>query len=265
MQAQMTMTGLKLLRCLKEKTSSLISKGGNALFYLDYDLPQLVKIAEDKLRAFDMERLEIPKSLDAFDFIEFDNGLGRETDPQRLTPNLSIWGLTAFNDGYWWTWPEDSEIPKKHPVKRGTILIDERLLSPEASVGWRNFTLLHEGFHWVLHPRVFKKQEVVYQRHCNRINVSARIGNKKPSLTGIQIIEWQANCAAAVFLMPPKAVLNAFREKLHIATTKTLPIQWTLLIDSAIHDIADMFSASYTAMKYRLIDLGLVVGFPESH
>jgi hypothetical protein len=232
------------------------------LFYLDYDLPQLIRIAEDKLRSFDEERLTIPKPLDAFDFIEFDNGLGLETDPQRLTPNFSILGLTAFNDGHWWVWPENSELPNKHPVRKGTILIDERLLSSDASDGWRNFTLLHEGFHWVLHPRVFKKQEVVYQRHCDRSSVSARIGSKRPYLTGIQITEWQANCAAAVFLMPGDAVIFAFREVLKVPMTKTLPIQWNLSIDLKVYDIADMFSASYTAMKYRLIDLGLVTGFP---
>lgn len=233
------------------------------MFYYDYDLPQLIKIAEDKLRGFDEERLTIPKPLDAFDFIEFDNGLGLEIDPQRLTPNLSIWGLTAFNDGHWWVWPEDSEMPVKHPVCKGTILIDERLLSPGASVGWRNFTLLHEGFHWVLHPNVFKKQKVVYQRSCNRSSVSVRIGNKKPSLIGIQITEWQANCTAAVFLMPSEAVKFAFREILKIPLSQSLPIQWTPQIDSKVSVIADMFSASYTAMKYRLIDLSLVTGFPN--
>jgi hypothetical protein len=236
--------------------------GGKGMFYLEYDLPQLVRIAEDKLRNFDAERLTIPKPLDAFDFIELENGLQLQTDPQRLTPNLSIWGLTAFNDGHWWVWPEGEDMPRKHPVQKGTILIDERLLLPDASVGWRNFTVLHEGFHWVLHSRVFKRQEVVYQRHISKDSVSARIGTRKPALTGIQITEWQANAAAAVFLMPREAVTFAFREVLKIPTTKTLPIQWTLPIDVQISEIADMFSASYTAMKYRLADLGLLSGIP---
>jgi hypothetical protein len=232
------------------------------LFYLDYDLPQLIRIAENKLRAFDKERLTIPKPLDAFDFIEFDNGLGLETDPQRLTPNLSIWGLTAFNDGHWWVWPEDSEMPKKHPVKKGTILIDERLLLPETSVGWRNFTLLHEGFHWVLHQRVFKKQKVVYQHHCTATSVSARVGSKKPPLSGIQITEWQANFAAAVFLMPQEAMMTAFRIVFKESALKPLPLRWTSENDGMVSKMANMFSASYTAMKYRMIALGLMTGFP---
>ncbi|MDR0695954.1 MAG: ImmA/IrrE family metallo-endopeptidase [Christensenellaceae bacterium] len=232
------------------------------MFYLDYDLPQLIRIAEDKLRSFDEERLKTPKPLDAFDFIEFESGLNLQTDPQRLTPNLSIWGLTAFNDGHWWIWPEGEDMPQKHPVKKGTVLIDERLLLSDASIGWRNFTVLHEGFHWVLHPRVFKRQEVVYQRHTSRDSVSARIGNKKPMLSGIQITEWQANAATAAFLMPREAVTFAFREVLQVPSTKTLPMQWTLPIDVKISEIADMFSASYSAMKYRLSDLGLLTGIP---
>lgn len=232
------------------------------MFYLEYDLPQLVRIAEDKLRVFDSERLKIPKPLDALDFIEFDKGLGLQTDPQRLTPNLSIWGITAFNDGHWWIWPDGEELPKKHPVSKGTILIDERLLLSDASVGWRNFTLLHEGFHWVLHPRVFKKQEVVYQRHCNRKAVSVIIGSRKPNLTGIEITEWQANAAAAAFLMPHEAVIFAFREVLKVPHSKRLPIQWTPNVEIKLPEISDMFSASCTAMKYRLTDLGLVANFP---
>lgn len=31
------------------------------MFYLDYDLPQLTKIAEEQVRLFDAERLIIPK------------------------------------------------------------------------------------------------------------------------------------------------------------------------------------------------------------
>jgi len=62
--------------------------------------------------------------------------------------------------------------------------------------------------------------------------------------------------------MPSKAVTFAFREVLKVPMTMRLPIQWTIAIDLKVYDIADMFSASYTAMKYRLTDLGLVTGFP---
>ena len=230
------------------------------MFYLDYDLPQLKKIAEERLRIFDAERLKIPKPLDALDFIELENGLNLQLDPQRLTPNLSIWGLTAFNDGYWWVWPEDVEMPVKHSVQKGTILIDERIFRPEVNAGLRNFTILHEGFHWVLHQKVFRRQEVALSKHFSKEDISVRIGNRKPAFSGIKITEWQANAAAAVFLMPNEAVTLAYNEVLTIPKTKTLPIKWTTEINSQIFNMANMFSASYSAMKYRLLDLGLLTG-----
>lgn len=230
------------------------------VYFLEYDLPQLTRIAEDYLKDFDAERLRYPKPLDAFDFTEFK--LDLKTDPQRLTPKLTIWGLTAFNDGYWYIWPEGEGLPTKHPVSKQTLLIDERLLLPDASVGWRNFTVLHEGFHWILHPKVFSRQEVVYQKHCNRGSVSSNIGKKKPQLSGIAITEWQANAAAAAFLMPRDAVANAFRDLLKVSHSQTLPIEWTPTLDAYVYKLADLFSASYTAMKYRLNDLSFMCGFP---
>ena len=230
------------------------------MFYLEYDLPQLIRIAEDRLRIFDAERLKVPKPLDALDFIELENGLNLRLDPQRLTPNLSIWGLTAFNDGYWWVWPEDAEMPVKHSVQKGTILIDERLLQPEVNAGLRNFTILHEGFHWVLHQKVFRRQKVALSKHFSKEDINVRIGNRKPAFSGIKITEWQANAAAAAFLMPGQAVTHAFLDILKIPQKKTLPIKWTSEIDNQIFNMANMFSASYSAMKYRLLDLGLLTG-----
>jgi hypothetical protein len=230
------------------------------LWYLDYDLSQLERIAEDKLREFDKERLKVPKKIDVIDFTEF--YLELEFDPQRLTPNQQILGLTAFNDGYWWIWNEGEELPTRHPVKKGTILIDDRLLEEGVNEGRANFTILHEDFHWILHPRVFAKQEVTYQWHCNRANMTALIGRKKPRSSGIQKTEWQANAAAAAFLMPREAVTFAFYEVLKIPKSKTLPVQWSIALDFKIKDMAGLFGVSYTSMKYRLSDLGLVTGVP---
>jgi hypothetical protein len=102
------------------------------LYYLDLNLSQINKYAENALRDFDAERLRIPKPLDAFDFTELH--LGLTADPQRLTPNLQVYGLMAFNDGYWWVWPNEEEQkagieqPHKHNVEKGTFLIDDRML-----------------------------------------------------------------------------------------------------------------------------------------
>ena len=235
------------------------------MYYLDLSLTQIIKYADDSLREFDEERLKIPKQLDAFDFTELH--LGLTADPQRLTPNLQIYGLMAFNEGYWWVWPNEEEqksgicLPRKHRVKKGTFLIDDRIAAPDASVGWRNFSVLHEGFHWIIHPKVFVRQEVVYQLHCNKKNM--RISDRKSNMTGIELTEWQANVAASYFLMPPEAVKLGFREVFEIESNRVLPIQYTPLDENRLKRLADSFSASKIAISIRLEELGLIIGFPH--
>jgi hypothetical protein len=224
-----------------------------------------MKYADDQVRSFDEERLRIPKPLDAFDFTEMH--LGLKADPQRLTPGLSIYGLMAFNDGHWWVWPNEDEqkegqtLPRKHNVQQGTFLVDERMLAPDANIGWRNFTVLHEGFHWVIHPKVFTRQQVVYQAHCTKKNLS--LSSKKPKMTGIEVTEWQANLAAAYFLMPPEAVTYGFREVFQLAQNIRLPINYIPAYNDQLKQLADMFSASKKAISIRLEDLGLMCGFPR--
>jgi hypothetical protein len=236
------------------------------LYYLDLSTTQITKFADDALRDFDEERLKFPKQLDAFDFTEIHLGLTAE--PQRLTPNLSIYGLMAFNDGHWWVWPNEDEqesgieMPRKHDINKGTFLIDDRIADPTANVGWRNFSVLHEGFHWIIHPKVFSRQEVVYQRHCDKRNM--RLYKRKSSMTGIEVTEWQANVATAYFLMPPDAVKFGFCEVFKIERNRMLPVQYSPLDECNLEKLADLFSASKKAVSIRLEELGLMSGFPDN-
>jgi len=235
------------------------------LYYLGLNASQINKYAESALREFDEERLRIPKLLDAFDFTELH--LGLTPDPQRLTPNLHIHGLMAFTDGYWWVWPNEEEraagieMPHKHNVAKGTFLIDDRIAARTANDGWRNFVVLHEGFHWIIHPKVFARQEVVYQMHCDRRNM--RLSKRNPNMTGIQLTEWQANVAASYFLMPPEAVKHGFSDVFKIERSRMLPLQYSPLDENSLVELADLFGASKRAMSIRLEELGFITGFPK--
>lgn len=229
------------------------------MWFYNYSITQLEKIAEDKLREFDHERLTTPKSLDVYDFIEV--CLDVPYDWKNLTPNQSILGVTAFSDGYWWVWDGgEGELPKKHPVTKGTILIDNSLVAPGAIKGRENFTVIHECFHQILHERVFRQRALRDRSYSRNQDISANIGKMKPRLTGMDITEWQANAATAAFLMPRQAVIFALRQIMKIPTTQALPIRYSLTIDLYIEEMADMFGVSCTAMKYRLFDLGLLEG-----
>jgi hypothetical protein len=217
---------------------------------------KISKIIDEITFYFDPERLKIPKKFDPFDLIEF--CLNLEIDPQRLTRDYSILGGTAFNDGLLEIWPENSENPKIHPVKKGTILIDDRLLSPDANIGRRNFTLLHEAAHWILHSSFFAQNNLDYILCYGLKKTGVRDENLLNNLKIIQTLERQANMAAANFLMPTNAVKFAVRKIMGITYSYKIPIERNFGIDNQIREIADMFDASYQAMTYRLINLGYV-------
>lgn len=81
-------------------------------------------------------------------------------------------------------------------------------------------------------------------------------------MSGIQLTEWQANAATAVFLMPQNAVVFAVRELLKLPKNTRFPIQWNSDLELMIPVLARLFGASVAAMHYRLSDLGLISGFP---
>lgn len=256
------------------------------MFFYDYNDRQLENKAEEQLRGYDAERLTIPKKVDAIGFVEF--YLGLQFDPQLLSPYQEILGLTSFNDGYWYVWPnfnldqlspmdkikrdfmptdvllaQDIEkygMPEKHPVPKGTVLVDARLFDNGANEGRANFTILHEAFHWILHQRVFSRQEVLFQRYCDQNSLATF--SKPKGKDGIKKTEWQANAAAAAFLMPREAVSFALREVLKLSQPQKFPISFSTEVDTAIGTAADMFGASKAAMRNRVNNLGLVSNIP---
>lgn len=233
------------------------------MFFYNYDLPQLEKIAEEKLRDFDVERLTVPKSIDVYDFIEA--SLDVPYDWKTLTPNRSLLGFTAFTDGYWYSWEGGKdELPTRFSVAEGTILIDNSLVEPGASKGRENFTVIHECFHQFLHKKVFKQRAFNYQHYCKSKDIYAHIGKRKPSLSGIEITEWQANAATAAFLMPQKAVTFAFCEEFKLTTTKFAPIMWSTKANQHLVNLSNLFGVSLVAMKYRLETLGLLKNLPQT-
>ena len=83
-------------------------------------------------------------------------------------------------------------------------------------------------------------------------------------MTGIELTEWQANFATAYFLMPPDAVKFGFQEVFKIKCSRTLPKRYSPLDEGNLMKLADLFSASKSAMSIRLEALGLMNGFPDT-
>lgn len=227
------------------------------MIYYRYSPSQLEDKAIKLTQDFDAERLTRPKPLDVYDVVDF---IGCTPDWVYLTPNQSYLGLTAYNDGYWWAWPEpfyeEGMLPNKIPVHAGTILID-RTISEGDNRGVENFTVIHECFHQNIHPRCFRNKTANYQHFCQKKDFRAETGNRK-NMTAIEIIEYQANYCAAAFLMPKQAVEIVFKEKAKLTSLPTTPMKITWKLDIIISEMAEMFSVNYSPMKYRLQTLNIL-------
>ena len=219
----------------------------------NYSPAQLEKTAEQLLWKFDPERLTGPKPIDVYEVIE--KCLDVPYDWKYLTPDQSILGMTFFDDGWTWAWPEpyyeDGMLPFQVEEQKGTILIEETL-TEEENRGRENFTVMHEVFHQVLpHRRCFSCGAVDYAYFTHADMPKTR----KPRMTSLEICEYQANACAAAFLMPREAVTNqlrryAGRKVLRLADYEDYAI---------VRLLAEDFSVSVTAMKYRLLNLKLAV------
>ena len=228
--------------------------------YKLYNKKQLQTIAEELLQQY---RGKIPQKysndFDVYQVIEkclrVDNKKVNQYDWKRLSIDGSILGTTVFQTGYVDVFEDQYgnpiDLPRPLQVERGTILIESRL-SEEGPIGRENFTVMHEVFHWLLHQNYFTPLG-------KSIAVAKRIDKffkpRKPHkefMTALERVEWQANYAAACFLMPEREVCNAFNRG--YAITKGRFAQESLIKD-LIKILAEPFHVTSEAMLYRVQEL----------
>lgn len=223
------------------------------MIYYDYSPEQLENKAEELLKQFDEERLRKPKPIDVYAVIE--KCLGVEYDWKYLTPDQSIYGMTAFKDGLAWAWPapyyEEGMKPTRVFLKEGTIVIDSSLTEYEHR-GPENFTVMHEVFHQVLHKKCFAHSNPDYT-HCTTKDAITR---RRRPMTALEICEYQANACAAAFLMPRRVIADVLHDE--IGNTHMLYLSEARSI-GVIREMARDFSVSQKAMRYRLLNLKLAV------
>lgn len=220
--------------------------------YYKYSPAQLESKAEELLKKYDPERLIKTKPIDVYSVIE--NCLDVPYDWKYLTPDQSILGMTAFNDGYIWVWDEpyfeDGMEPHKLCLEKGTIVIDSTLTEAN-NRGRENFTVMHEVFHQIIHKQCFRREAPNYAHETTNVAIKG----KKKLITALDYIEYQANTCAAAFLMPRQVTSNMFK-KMYQPTGKSLSDQ--LKREVVISNMATEFSVSKTAMKYRLQNIGIL-------
>lgn len=214
---------------------------------------RIEEAAEQLLNQFNPVLLKEPQSYDVYAVIE--KCLGVEYDWKYIRPDQSILGLTAFDSGYFWVSPtphfyKDIQ-PQKIYLKKGTILIDSTL-TESSNIGRERFTVMHEVFHQVLHQDIFNK---LPDNFVHATTATALFGKNKQLRTSLDFIEHEANAGAAAFLMPRKTLPTVWKE----ITGYSTPVPQCAETTTYISEMAQIYQVSKQAMKYRLLNTGILI------
>ena len=224
------------------------------MIYHDYSYDQLETFAEELNKKYDPRRLTQPQDVDVYDIVDM---LGARLAIDYLTPDRSYLGATTYKDGTLWIWPGNPYVtgmlPEKKFYRAGTIIIDTDLDSStqEQDVFVKNYTVMHECFHFDKHQASFKHSGAhVYESLY-------KSKNKVDRFSALYKLERQADYAAAAFLMPKEAVTNSFCEIFHVDKDHG-PIPFGYETKPLIKELATLFQVNYSPMEFRLKDLGLL-------
>lgn len=240
------------------------------MFHYKYSKEQLERKSEELIRIHDPERMCKAKAFDESEILACCSGA--ELVYEYLSPNQSILGMTAFDDIEYHCWPyptypddlrehleagcvtddEQKYLPYAKHFPKGTILIERTLIEDKSKIGRYHFTLMHEIFHWILHQKCFLHVPDDFQHYSTE---ETFVGKHKLLVSDIDFIEWQANYCAASFLMPKLAVGFEYSKSvpdMQPLEENSFDAMWTIPL------LAEKFSVSTLAMKYRLLELGLL-------
>lgn len=245
-----------------------ILRKGNGLPLLYRD--DIEKIAELYIEDFDSKLLDEPMPTPIEEFLE--NYLHLNMDYADITPDASILGLTAFDNGLLTVYDLENDREKNIYVKEGTVIIDNTLLS-EVQKGRCRFTCGHEGGHWILHRDMFKKykkQKDIFNKdkkeksiNCLKRNFQ-NYSSKRMFTTDNDWMEWHANLMASCLLMPKSTFKSAAQRLFKEAGINDDCI--TLGEDFCINDFAieipremsKIFDVSIQAASIRLNQLRII-------
>ncbi|MCI6284004.1 ImmA/IrrE family metallo-endopeptidase [Selenomonas sp.] len=226
--------------------------------YRMYSRKQLQEIAENFLRFHRPNMLEIPeKDFDVYSIVE--DCLHVDVDWQYLSPDESILGMTAFESGQLAVYVDEGVFPHEESkfihVEKGTILIERALTEDETRKGQENFTVMHEVFHAVLHQKFFLSLPESARMEHQKAKPRYRADGHRKFEDPLDFVEWQADTCAACFLMPEKAMRNAYDGMERLLRSTRTQEQFE---EDTVELMAMMFHVSRQAMKIRLSDLGLM-------
>ena len=233
--------------------------------------------AESLVGDYKPNLLKEPGKVNGIHFIE--NYLGASVDYQDIYYNEGespIAGATVFNDDRILVFDREGLCVNTITVKANTIILDNATVE-EGKDGFANFTALHEGGHFCIHPEV-------YQHNANQISLFAPVadgsnvvccrkstlegagGNFNRNLTPEQNREHQANVFAAYAAMPRQTFIPyakelirdaGFENGVFIYDDKDWESDYAL--EKIVNTLRETYGVSFTAAKIHLKELELLL------
>ena len=185
----------------------------------------IIRFTEEVLSDYKPEHLEKPGKLDPEHFIE--RYLGATIDYQDIyypKDGSSIAGATIFNRDHVAVLDKEHGIVRSILVEPGTIILDNSILD-DRYWGFAEFTAMHEGGHFQMHPEVYERNgeqidffSLGLMRPADMMNgvlcKRSNIGRSNIKLvTDEDFREHQANTYAASMLMPRRTFIPFIAEE----------------------------------------------------
>ena len=175
--------------------------------------------------------------------------LGMEVRFVRITKEFRFMGRVFFEDGEITVYTSfGREVPIR--VRKGTILVDERLLMRTETVDW---TIVHECYHYIQHREFFYLQKLYHQDlkclSCQLKDIS-EMGKDSP----LYWAEWQTERMTARLMMPLQSAKVKAREYLAVCQGRTDNMEM------AIRMMSVFYRVSLQTAKHRMVE----IGYPEA-
>jgi len=220
-----------------------------------YARKDLDDVATEFLAEFCPEALVNPMPVPIRDIAK--NQLGLRILERHITEDLSVLGMTCFQNGIAEIYDRENEEYREIKVRSGTIIVDPDTLR-QRNIGCMNNTIAHETFHWWKHRDYHILQKTLDKRVAKRYTCPAHEleASEDGNWTDEMWMEWQANNVAPRILMPVQAFMNKTEEYLAEARQHAKATNSILNLTPVIERLADFFVVSKQSVEIRLTETG---------
>ena len=196
----------------------------------------LTKIFPDALKA--PKRLDIKKALAI---------LGMEVHFVRITRDFKFMGRVFFEEGDIEVYDSYGKARPFH-VKKGTILVDDRVLRRTEAVDW---TVVHEIYHFLQHREFFYLQKI-YDGTLKCLSCTTQEYKQLGKDSPLYWIEWQTDRMVARLMMPMRTAKPMAERFLGLNAHfgKTGAMERTIIA------LSELYGVSKQTAKYRMQEMG---------